>query len=189
MQILETDRLLIRNFELGDLEAIYDAVYSDPEVCRFFCGKPRPIEQVREWIPFRNYQSRHEDFGLMAVVTKDTSELIGLCGIQPYYELSQVIESEAHRPYPPLDVELTYAFGKRHWGQGYAKEACLAMIDYAFEDVRLGRLVTGCDPENERAGRLQTSLGMRKERNVHPDADPTEHIGILDNPLFTESDA
>ena len=62
------------------------------------------------------------------------------------------------------------------------------MIDYAFEDVRLGRLVTGCDPENERAGRLQTSLGMRKERNVHPDADPAEHIGILDNPLFTESD-
>jgi RimJ/RimL family protein N-acetyltransferase len=37
MKVLETERLLIRHFELGDLEAIYREVYSDPDVCRFFC--------------------------------------------------------------------------------------------------------------------------------------------------------
>jgi [ribosomal protein S5]-alanine N-acetyltransferase len=184
MKVMETERLLIRHFEPGDLDAIYAAVYSDPEVCRFFCRTTRPIEQVREWIPFRSYQSRHEEFGLMAVVVKQTGTLIGLCGIQPYYEPSQVLASEAHRPYVLVEVELTYAFGKQFWGQGYAQEACRAMIAYAFEDVRLGRLVTGCDPENHRAARLQDSLGMRKERNVHPDAAPGELVGILDNPLF-----
>ena len=184
MKEMETARLHIRHFEPADLDAIYRAVYSDPDVCRFFCGTTRPTEQVRAWIPYRSYRSRHEEFGLMAVVIKERGALIGLCGIQPYYEPSQVLESEAHRPYPPLEVELTYAFGKAHWGNGYATEACRAMIAYAFEDVGLGRLVTGCDPANHRAARLQEILGMRKERNVHPDADPEERVGILDNPRF-----
>lgn len=182
MKILETERLLIRHFEPDDLDAIYRAVYSDPEVCRFFCGATRPIEQVRAWIPYRGYQSRHEEWGLMAVVIKATGDLIGLVGIQPYVAPWQILESEPNPKYPPLEVELTYAFGQAYWGQGYAKEACVPMIDYAFDDVKLGRLVTACDPQNQRASRLQDSLGMRKERNIHPDADPGELVGILENP-------
>jgi RimJ/RimL family protein N-acetyltransferase len=184
MKILETERLLIRHIEIGDLDAIYRGVYSDPEVCHFFCGATRPIEQVREWIPFRSYQSRHEEFGLMAVVINSISELIGLCGIQPYAAPWLVLESEAGQQYPKVEVELTYAFGKAYWGNGYAQEACRPMIDYAFDDVKLGRLVTGCDPQNHRARRLQDRLGMRRERNTHPDAEPGETFGILENPMY-----
>src|SRR5688500_7613890 len=101
MKVMETERLLIRHFEPGDLDAIYAAVYSDPEVCHFFCRNTRPIEQVREWLVHRGYQSRHEEFGLMAVVVKESGLVIGLCGIQPYYEPSQVLEGEADRPYVP----------------------------------------------------------------------------------------
>jgi RimJ/RimL family protein N-acetyltransferase len=61
------------------------------------------------------------------------------------------------------------------------------MIDYAFREVQLDRLVTGCDPLNERAARLQTSLGMRKVRNIHPEADDGEMVGILDNPYLVAS--
>ncbi len=187
MKVLETERLLIRHFEPDDLDAIYAAVYSDPEVCRFFCGETRPIEQIRAWIPYRGYQSRHDEFGLMAVVVKATSELIGLCGIQAYVAPWQILEDEPDRPYPLVEVELTYAFGKSAWGKGYATEACLPMIDHAFTDAKLGRLVTGCDPLNQRAARLQERLGMRKVRNIYPDANEGELVGVLDNPAYAHA--
>ncbi len=82
-------------------------------------------------------------------------------------------------PYAPLEVELTYAFGQRLWGQGLAFEACQAMIDYAFGDLRLRRLVTSCHPDNERARRLQLRLGMHQVWNPHPYSPGWE--GILEN--------
>ena len=45
MELLETERLRIRHFALDDLDAIQHAVYSDPDVARFFCGQVRPLAQ------------------------------------------------------------------------------------------------------------------------------------------------
>ncbi len=185
MKILETERLLIRHFELGDLEAIYREVYSDPDVCLFYCGETRTLERTERWLRFRSYEAETEDFGLMAVVVKQGSTLVGLCGLQPYVAPWLMLEStpEDRRKFAPLEVELTYAFGKAHWGKGYAYEACLPMIDYAFRDLRLRRLVTGVDPKNVRARKLQDRLGMQRERNLHPDCPPEEQEseGVLYN--------
>ena len=59
--------------------------------------------------------------------------------------------------------------------------AYLAMIDYAFRDLRLRRLVTGADPANVRARKLQARLGMRRERNLKADSPDTETEGVLYN--------
>ncbi len=179
MNVLETQRLLIRHFEANDLPAIHRVVYGDPAVCHFFCGQTRSIEQTRAWLAYRSYESQHSEFGLLAVVRKDGGELIGLCGLQPYVGHWLILESVPDHTYYPLEVELTYAFGQAYWGQGYAGEACRAMIDYAFRELRLRRLVTGCHPDNVRASRLQQRLGMRRERNIHPQWPGWG--GILDN--------
>jgi ribosomal-protein-alanine N-acetyltransferase len=176
---LETERLRLRHLEAGHIEPIHRAIYGDPEVCRYFCGETRSIERTRAWFGYRSYQSRDEEFGLLAVVLKGGGEVIGLCGLQAYVGHWLRLESEPGRSDNPLEVELTYAFGRAYWGQGYAAEACRPMIDYAFRDLRLRRLVTGCHPDNDRASRLQDRLGMRKERNLHPDW--PGWVGILDN--------
>lgn len=181
MKVMETERLLIRHFEAGDLQAIYDAVYSDPEVCRFYCGSTRTLEQVEPWLQFRSYQSQEGEWGLMAAVLRETDELIGLVGLQAYAGFWLRLEGEPEIPYNPLEVELTYAFGRGYWGRGYATEACRAMIGYAFRDLRLRRLVTGCDEENVHAFQLQKRLGMRHVRNLHPDYPGWE--GVLENHL------
>ena len=93
MKVLETERLLIRHFELGDLEAIHREVYSDPEVCHFFCRNTRTLEHTERWLRYRSYQSEHEQWGLMAVVPKETGEVVGLCGLQPYAGLWLSLES------------------------------------------------------------------------------------------------
>ena len=84
------------------------------------------------------------------------------------------------RRFNPVEVELTYAFGKAHWGKGYAYEACVPMIRYAFDDVGLWRLVTFVDPANHRARKLQDRLGMLREPSLHPD-DAGATYGVLYN--------
>src|SRR5918911_1023959 len=144
MKVLETERLLIRHFELGDLEAIHREVYSDPEVCHFFCRNTRTLEHTERWLRYHSYQSEHEQWGLMAVVPKETGEVVGLCGLQPYAGLWLSLEStpEDLRKYAPLEVELTYAFGKAHWGKGYAYEAWVAMMAFLLA-VTIGLQLAG----------------------------------------------
>jgi RimJ/RimL family protein N-acetyltransferase len=179
MKRLETDRLELRPFETSDLQAVYQQIYSDPEVCHFFCGSTRTRAHTKRWLYFQSYRGHHNAFGLLAVVIKETQRLIGLCGLGEYVGHHLILESEPEHRYYPVEVELTYALGKEYWGQGFASEACRAMIDYAFRELRLRRLVTGCHPDNVRASRLQDRLGMRKERNLHPDYQRLE--GILEN--------
>jgi RimJ/RimL family protein N-acetyltransferase len=181
MKRLETDRLVLRPFEISDLDAVYQQIYSDPDVCRFFCGSTRTREHTERWLYYQSYRGYHNEFGLLAVGIKESQELIGLCGLGEYVGHHLILESEPEHRYYPVEVELTYAFGKQYWGKGYANEACRTVVDYAFRDLHLRRLVTGCHPDNFRASRLQDRLGMRKERNLHPGYQRLE--GILENDL------
>jgi len=184
MEPLETSRLLLRHFEPRDADDIYEAVYSDPAVCKFYCGETRDRESMDEWIIYRSHQSRGNDFGLLAVELKSESRVIGLCGLQAYVADWLRMESEPDRPDHPLEVELTYAIGRTWWGKGYATEACRALIDFAFAELKVRRLVTGCNDPNMAARRLQDRLGMRRERNVLSMF--CETVGILDNPIMTK---
>jgi ribosomal-protein-alanine N-acetyltransferase len=181
MEPVETERLRLRHFEPRDADDIFSSVYSDPEVCRHYCGgETRPREAMDHWIIYRSHQSRGNDFGLLAVELKIERRVIGLCGLQAYVADWLRMEGEPQRVDHPLEVELTYAFGRRYQGHGYATEACRAVIDFAFGELKLRRLVTGCDPTNAAAVRLQARLGMRVERNLLKTF--CNAVGILDNP-------
>lgn len=183
MEPIDTERLRLRHFEPRDADDIYSAVYSDPEVCRHYCGgETRPREAMDDWIIYRSHQSRGNDFGLLAVELKAERRVIGLCGLQAYVADWLRMESEPGRLDHPLEVELTYALGRRYQGRGYATEACRAVIDFAFGELKLRRLVTGCDPSNAPAVRLQARLGMRTERNLLGTFCDT--VGILENPAI-----
>ena len=66
-------------------------------------------------------------------------------------------------------MELAFAFGRRFWGKGYAFEACTALIHYAFNDLRLRRLLGGFVGPNLRSRNLHQHLGYSIEPNLHPD--------------------
>jgi len=185
MDPIETQRLFLRHFEPRDVEDIYRAVYSDPEVCRYYCGETKDRSAMPEWIIYRSHQSRGNDFGLLAVELKAERRVIGLCGLQAYVADWLRFESNPNQFDHPLEVELTYAIERRLWRQGLATEACRALIEYAFNQLKLRRLVTGCNRENEAAMRLQAKLGMKLERNVLGRF--CEFVGVLDNPRLTQS--
>ena len=77
--ILETDRLILREYVIEDFEALYEIV-SDKETMQHY---PVPFDEdkTRNWIKWNLDNYKKYGFGLWAVVLKETGEFIGDCGI------------------------------------------------------------------------------------------------------------
>lgn len=58
---------------------------------------------------------------------------------------------------------LTWELAPGFTGQGYATRAVRLLVDYAFRAVRLERVEAFVDPGNERAMRVATRSGLRRE--------------------------
>jgi ribosomal-protein-alanine N-acetyltransferase len=181
MKTLETERLTLRTFTEYDME-IHRVIFSDPEVCRFYCGKTRTPEETQEWLIHRKWQARFDDdLGFLAVVRKADDQILGLVALQFCVSPWLRFEEDPNSPFHPLTVELSYAIGRAYQRQGYATEACQALIDYGFKEMRLARLTNGVSEDNIPTNRVCRTLGFHQVKNVHP----TEPglVWILDNTL------
>ncbi|MGQ9425276.1 GNAT family N-acetyltransferase [Gilvimarinus sp. F26214L] len=64
----------------------------------------------------------------------------------------------------PLDAcYMGYSVDHRYEGQGYMKQLCLHVIDYAFHKLHLHRIMANYMPHNDRSGGLLKHLGFEKE--------------------------
>ena len=79
MPVLETSRLLLREFVPEDADAL-SLVLSDPETMRYY---PAPLErsEVEAWIERNRRRYANDGHGLWAMILKSSGELIGECGI------------------------------------------------------------------------------------------------------------
>jgi len=152
MVILETERLILRHFEPGDLEALF-ALYSDPEVRRFFPEGTLTLEETRaelEW--HQNGHPQHPELGLWATIFKETGQFIGRCGLLPW-----TIDGQD-------EVEIAYMIAKDFWGQGMGTEAARGIRDYAFEQLGLTRLICLIDEHNQASIRVAEKIEMAFEK-------------------------
>ena len=75
---------------------------------------------------------------------------------------------------------LFYAISPPHRRHGYAAEATQALIDYAFEHLKLKRIIATTAYDNIASIGVMKKLGMRIEKN--PQAEPPwlQIVGVLD---------
>src|SRR5215212_7167551 len=52
--------------------------------------------------------------------------------------------------------------GEEHQGKGLVTAACLALVDHAFGDLGLNRMVISCATENEKSCAIPERLGFRQ---------------------------
>ncbi len=84
VQILETERLLMRHLAPKDLDELY-ALYRDKEIRRYFPDFTRTYEETREELEwFLHGHPRHPELGLWATTHKPTGRFIGRCGLLPW---------------------------------------------------------------------------------------------------------
>jgi len=181
MKVLETKRLLLRPFILEDVVGLHQEIYSDSEVVRYYSGKgvltpeatlQHLTEHLASW--------RDEELGRHAVVLKENGTFLGQVHLNGYVNSFLRWSDEPSPAYNCVEVELAFAFGRRFWGQGYAFEACTVLIHYAFEELRLRRLLGAFHRLNIRSRNLHQHLGYRIEPNLYPD-EKGNYVAILNN--------
>ncbi|MBS1718344.1 MAG: GNAT family N-acetyltransferase [Armatimonadetes bacterium] len=162
--ILSTSRLILREFTSADAEAMM-GVFGDAEVMRFSSGT-RDLVWVNEWIEKQNLRQTERGYSLWAVVTKDSQELLGFCGLTYFPDILGTPE-----------IEVGYRLMQKHWGKGFATEAALAVRDYAREQLELKRLIAIIDPGNTASLNVAAKLGMSYEKQFSfPHYDHPDHI-------------
>jgi RimJ/RimL family protein N-acetyltransferase len=78
-KILETERLIIREYTEEDFDSLYE-ILSDGETMKYY---PKPYDEngVQRWINWCLGSYSENGFGLWALELKDTGVFIGDCGI------------------------------------------------------------------------------------------------------------
>ena len=146
--ITETQRLIIREFNLKDAQAVY--LFNAPEeVNRFtgdagMCNSIEDAEKIIRNIWLKEYQQF--GYGRWAVVLKESDEVIGFCGFKNDSRIKA--------------VDIGYRFHPAHWGKGYATESNLACIEYARQHMDLNHVLGDAVAENLGSINVLLKLGM-----------------------------
>ena len=68
-------------------------------------------------------------------------------------------------------MEVAYLLAKEYWGRGLATEAARGVVDHAFEQLRLPRLICLFEPENLASANVARKIGMTYEKDVQLDGE------------------
>jgi [ribosomal protein S5]-alanine N-acetyltransferase len=151
--ILETERLLVREYVEEDAEAFFK-LNTNPEVLRFVPDKAlESVEQARQILidhPIADY--RKHGFGRGACILKSTGEQIGFAGLKYLEELGE--------------VDVAFRLMRSHWGQGLATEAALASVRFGFTNLGLKQIIGLVMPENIASARVLEKTGLRYAETV-----------------------
>ncbi|MCM3772869.1 MULTISPECIES: GNAT family N-acetyltransferase [Priestia] len=141
---IETNRLLIRKFKYEDWQDVYEYT-SDADVMKYIPEGVFSKDDAKKFVN-ENMKRNNENF---PVVLKNKKIIIGHivffnCFGDHTYEIGWVFNSEYHQ-------------------KGYASEAAKAVMDYAFNTMKLHRIIATCQPENTPSYRVMENVGMRRE--------------------------
>ena len=158
--LLETQRLLLRPFELRDIHSLSE-YRSDPEVERYQgWDAPFSIERARSFVAaMQNAKpGLPGDWYQVAIALRQPAPqqpglLIGDCVFCLLRE-------------DPSQAEIGFTLARAYQGQGYAYEAVSRLLSYLFGNLGLHRVLANCDVQNHASARLMERLGMRREAHL-----------------------
>jgi RimJ/RimL family protein N-acetyltransferase len=148
---LVTERLLLRELQLGDAAAIA-AGAGDRRVARFLIQvpSPYPVALARRWLTAR-VEWWDAGRGVTFAITRRSHPhvCLGTVSLRRY--------SRDHR------AELGYWLAASAWGSGIATEACTAAVDFGFKELSLARIYAQVLAGNRASQRVLDKLGMVTE--------------------------
>lgn len=156
---LRTERLKLRPFVRGDIDAVY-AYRRREDVARYLFDVALSREECALAVQQRIGQVALEAEGdkiVLGVELGRTGSLIG--------EVSLIWRSVDAR-----QVEAGWIFDPDYHGQGFATEAASAIFDLAFGPGDMHRVSARCDVRNASSWRLMERLGMRREAHFREHA-------------------
>jgi ribosomal-protein-alanine N-acetyltransferase len=149
MQVVETDRLILRHFTPDDAEFIRELL-NEPGWKKYIGDRSiNTLDDARTYIDKLRVSYRDFGFGLYAVELKESGALIGMCGLLKRETLD--------------DVDVGFAMLEKFQGMGYAREAAQGTLDHARDGIGIRRVVAITTEDNEVSGRVLERIGMKYE--------------------------
>lgn len=165
--MIETQRLTLRGWRDDD-RAPFHAMCSDPRVMEFL-GPLQTRADVDAAIDRQIGFENQFGYCFWAIERRADGLFLGFCGLKPGAE-GTPIEGEA---------EIGWRLAADHWGQGYAREAAQASLEYGWDKLGLASIAAITTPGNVRSWGLMERLGM-----VRAHEDDFDHPGVPeDDPL------
>lgn len=168
---IETERLLLRKFNISDADAMFRNWESDSKVTEYLrWPTATDISEAKyvlnEWI--RGYEN--SDFYQWAIVLKEIDEPIGSISVVEKNEKLNI-------------VHIGYCIGSKWWNQGITSEAFKAVIPFFFEEVGVNRIESQHDPNNPNSGKVMMKCGLKYEGTLRQ-AD-WSNKGIVDACMYS----
>ena len=151
-QLIETGRLVLRQFSIDDAQAMYQNWASDPEVVKYLTWPAHSSIDVtkaiiEDWIS--SYQQNN--YYQWAIILKEH-------GTDPVGCISAVSMNDN------IDmVHIGYCLGQKWWHMGIMSEAMKAVMDFFFDTVGANRIESRHDPRNPHSGMVMKKCGMKYE--------------------------
>lgn len=144
--VLETTRLILREFTPDDAEAAYD-LNNDPDVVKYTGDDPfSSIEEARIFLENYDHYKKY-GYGRWAVILKSSEEFLGWCGLKYEQEVDE--------------FDIGFRFSKRYWNKGYATEAAAACLDHGFNRFHMKRIAGRAMLENKASIKVLEKIGMK----------------------------
>ena len=150
-QRLETDRLILSRLRYEEAEEIFYTYASKPDATKYLSFPTH--QSVADARRFTNYAATAWDANLefvFGIRLKDSSRFIGTIG---------VINDNGK-------VNFGYCISPSQWGNGYATEACKAIINILKRNEFIHRIWTFVDAENEASIKVLMKCGLREEARL-----------------------
>jgi ribosomal-protein-alanine N-acetyltransferase len=149
--VLLTDRLILRPYALDDAPELAQKL-NNPKIYHTTLALPYPYEEHHavEWISTHQASLERGTDVNFAVTLKTDRTIIGTVSLMS-------INGQHRR------AEIGYWIGPDYWNQGYATEACQAVLDYGFLQLNLHRIQARHFEGNPASGRVIQKLGMQRE--------------------------
>jgi [ribosomal protein S5]-alanine N-acetyltransferase len=144
---LKTERL---KFCIWNEKDIYDALelWGNSQVTKFIVANGKMSkEQIHQRLKkeIETYNKLNVQYWPIYII--ETNQNVGCCGLHPYDFKNNIFEIGIH-------------LKENYWGKGFAQEACLAVIKYAFKTLKVNALFAGHNPKNIASAQLVKNLGF-----------------------------
>jgi RimJ/RimL family protein N-acetyltransferase len=152
VEVLRTERLVLRHLTEDDAPFVLELLNAPGFIANIGDRQVRTLEGAARYVsegPGDSY--RRHGYGLWLAALK-SGEPIGICGLVRRDGLE--------------DADIGYAFLERYWGQGFAYEAAVAVLDYARNVIGLPKVVAITSPTNAGSIAVLEKIGLRFERMI-----------------------
>ncbi|MDJ1474268.1 GNAT family N-acetyltransferase [Bacillus sp. LS15-K4] len=164
MIVLETERLVLRWFDIKDAPFILELV-NDPAWIQFIGDKRiKNLEDAKKYIlngPVDMYNKM--GFGLYLVERKEDFTPLGMCGLIKRDSLE--------------DVDIGFAFLEKFRSKGYGFESASAVIDYGVQNLGMKRIVAITTIDNINSGKLLEKVGLQFEKIISDSGEDLKLFG------------